>query len=441
MPNILSSVASLAAALALAAAPAVATPAVSAVPASDADSALLQRAAQADFILLGENTHGTREYYQERARITLALVRADEARAVAIEGDFSGGERVNRYVRGLGSDRSAREALSSFRAFPGWMWRNREFEAFVEDLRAINLQRPPEQRVGVYGIDVYDVQGAAGAVLDYLQIRDPVRAAQVRRAYSTLTRHGRDMTGYARAVARGGARKIEAQAGIKALSELPPPAGEDLVARFAAERAAATVAAGEEYFRVQVESGYSWNARDRRMAASALALRRHVGKPDGEGGVVIWAHNTHVGDARETSMRERGEVSLGQLLREQGRAYLVGFFTDAGQVMAADAWGDAPRVFRVRKPIPGSHEADLAKGADRQVILHDKASGSTARRRLQRAIGVIYLPEQERDAHYIEAVPERQFDALVFLRDTSPVRPHVTTGQAPQSDTAALGIR
>ncbi|HEX2559042.1 erythromycin esterase family protein [Phenylobacterium sp.] len=425
----------MAAALALAGASPLATPVVaSPVVASEPDEILLQRAGEADFILLGENTHGTREYYHERARITLELVRAGEVRAVAIEGDYAGGERVNRYVRGLGGDRTARQALSSFDEFPAWMWRNQEFETFVEALRTINLERPPEDRVGVYGIDVYDLAGAADAVVAYLKARDARAAAQVERAYSTLTRHGREMSGYARAVARGGSQQTEAQAGVRALAALPPLQGEDAEARFAAERAAATVVAGEEYFRVQVETGYSWNARDRRMAAAAIAVHRHVNRTGPDAGVVIWAHNTHVGDARETSMQERGEVSLGQLLREQGRAYLVGFFTDGGQVMAAEEWGEAPRVHRVRKSLPGSHEYELARGADRQVVLHDPAPASTAKRRLQRAIGVVYLPHQEREAHYIEATPERQFDAVIFVRHTNPVRPHARATAAVRAN-------
>lgn len=424
MANLTSSAVALAAALVLSNAPAAGTPPPAPpVLAPDADSALLHRAGKADFILLGENTHGTREYYEERARITLAVVRAGKVGAVAIEGDYAGGQRVNGYVRGLSGDRTARQALSGFHHFPAWMWRNRQFEAFVEELRSINLQRRPEDRVGVYGIDVYDLEGAARAVEAYLRSRDPSRAAQVGRAYGAITRYGRDMGGYAPVVRRGGSREAEALAGVKALADLPPLPGEDREARFAAERAAATVVAGEEYFRVQVQTGYSWNARDRRMAASAVALHRHVSQGR-DASVVIWAHNTHVGDARETSMRERGEVSLGQLLREHGRAYLVGFFTSGGKVMAAEEWGSAPQVFRVRKPLSGSHEAELAAGPDRQVVLHDAAQASAARRRLQRAIGVVYHPHAEREAHYIEAVPERQFDAVVFVRETNPVEPH-----------------
>ncbi|HYG26276.1 MAG TPA: erythromycin esterase family protein, partial [Caulobacteraceae bacterium] len=270
--------------------------------------------------------------------------------------------------------------------------------------------RPPEQRVGVYALDVYDIFDAARAVTDHLREVDPAAARQVAGHYRCLRRY-ETTDAYAEAIMSGdrGCQK-QAQAALDVVAALPKTGGAE--ERFAIERAAATVVGGEEYFRVQIETGYSWNARDRRMAQAARQISQHVAGP-----VVIWAHNTHVGDARHTSQRDQGELSLGQLLREEGGAFLLGFLTAGGTVLAGDHWGDRARRHTLQAPLPSSHEAELAaRPGARQVWLHNPAA--RAGRRLQRAVGVIYS-RREREAHYIEAEPERQFDALVFIRETS----------------------
>lgn len=379
------------------------------------DAALIAAAGRAPFVLLGESTHGTREYYLERARISEALIQGRGARAIAIEGDWSGAHRLNRYVRGLGADGSAEQALADFDAFPVWMWRNAEFRDFAERLRAWNLQRPPAERVGIYGLDVYDLFDAADAAVAALKAADPAAAGRAQAHYRCFARFRRSAERYSRST-RSGGRTCQAAA-EGALAEVRSAAGrvDDPEARFALLRAAQTVVAGEEYFRVAQTTGYAWNARDRRMADAARDVARHVG-----GKVVIWAHNTHVGDARETSMRERGELSLGQLLREDG-AFLVGFLTAGGEVTAAEAWDEPPRLHALRPAIEGSHEAALAAEGERIVRL--TRPGSHAPRRLQRAVGVVYAPRSERQSHYIEARLERQFDAIVFLRRTSALTP------------------
>ena len=404
--------AALAAAL-CAACTAIAQPAA---PAAD-HRAIVEAAARSRYVLLGESTHGTHEYYLERARITEALIRDHDVRAVAIEGDWSGAERLNRYVRGEGSDAKAAQALSGFDEFPVWMWRNEAFRDFAERLRAINLQRPPQARVGVYGLDVYDMFDAADAVTAYLAGTDPVVAERVRRHYRCLARFRRSGERYARAIAQGARScKAGAEAALGEVRALPPASSAEAEARFAILRAAATVVGGEEYFRVQVSTGYSWNARDRRMAEGARQVAAHVG-----GKAVIWAHNTHVGDARETSMRERGELSLGQLLRDDGGAFLVGFLTAGGHVLAADAWDRPPRVHVLKPALQGSHEAILAAQGERQVRIAPPSSH--APRRLQRAVGVVYAPRSERQSHYMEARLDRQFDAVVFIRETRALTP------------------
>ncbi|HEY8572555.1 erythromycin esterase family protein [Phenylobacterium sp.] len=377
---------------------------------------LVDAARGSTFVLLGESTHGTREFYRERARITEQLIRAGAVRAIAIEGDWSGAERLNRYLRGQGEDRTAEAALSGFDEFPTWMWRNAEFRDFVERVRAINLARPAEQRVGIYGLDVYDFFDAADAVTARLATLEPATAQRVRSHYGCFGRFRRSADRYSEAVRGGRTCRRQAEQALAEVERIAPVLADE-EARFALRRAAATVVAGEEYFRIQQATGYSWNARDRRMAQAAAEIARHAG-----GGVAIWAHNTHVGDARHTSQRQQGDVTLGQLLRERGGAFLVGFLTYEGEVTAAELWGGKPRTFAVPPAAPESHEARLhTEGpADALRLLRGEPARPRAR---ERAIGVIFNPRRERQSHYIDAVLEQQFDTVVFLDRTRAVTP------------------
>jgi len=383
---------------------------------ASSDDALLAKASAADFVLLGEATHGAREFYLERARITETLAAAGRLRAVAIEGDWSGAERVNRYVRGLGSDTSADQALSDFDAFPAWAWRNAEFRDFIERLRAINLARAPEQRIGVYGLDVYDVDDAADAVIEGLSKLSPSAAAAARKGYRCLAPYRRAMEAYGVAVRHGKSCEAGALAGLRAAAALGPAAPGEAEARFAIRQAAAVVAGGEAYYRVNETTGYSWNVRDRSMAQSARAVREHVG-----GQVAIWAHNTHVGDGRATAMKERGEVSLGQLLRESGSALLVGQLTAGGQTLAASEWNGMARVFELEPSAPGSHEAALASGSPRQVLIGPELP--SGRRAPERGVGAVYPRQPAKRVEYFRADLGRQFDAVIFTRATTAITP------------------
>jgi erythromycin esterase-like protein len=377
---------------------------------------LLDAARGSTFVLLGESTHGTREFYRERARITEGLIREGAVKAIAIEGDWSGAERLNRYLRGEAGDTSAEAALSGFDEFPTWMWRNAEFRDFVERVRAINLARPPDQRVGIYGLDVYDFFDAADAVVARLASLDGATAQKLRSHYACFGRFRRSADRYAEAVRAGRSCRRPAEQALAEVERIAPVLA-DPEARFALRRAAFTVAAGEEFFRVQQATGYSWNARDRRMTQSAVEVARHV-----DGGVAIWAHNTHVGDARATSQRQSGDVTLGQLLRERGKAFLVGFLTYEGEVTAAELWDGKPRTFAVPPAAVESHEARLnSEGPPAGLRI---LRGEPARPRApERAIGVVFNPRRERQSHYIDAVIEQQFDAVVFLHRTSAVAP------------------
>jgi erythromycin esterase-like protein len=392
---------------------------------------LLAAASGANRVLLGEATHGTAEFYRERARITHQLIRERGFNAVAIEGDWSPTYRVNLYVRGLGKDRSAAEALRGYTNFPQWMWPNSEFRDFVEQLRTFNLTLPANQRVGVYGADVYDLFEAADAVVGHVAQMDPEAARRIRVSYRCFEGQGRDLHRYGQAAqTRAASCQSQAAAVLAEVRKLPKAAtAEGEEARFAAFRSAASVAAAEEYFRTLYSGGNSWNARDRRMADNVEAIAAQAASLTGrEGRVVMWAHNSHVGDARATSAAERGELNIGQLMRQQhgDRALLVGFFTHSGTVRAASAWGEQHRVFTLNPALPQSH-SDLfhRTGVPRFLLmLRNNATlqAQLSTPMLQRAVGVIYVPRAEMQSHYFPASLSRQFDAAVYVDKTEAVK-------------------
>jgi erythromycin esterase-like protein len=395
-------------------------------------SDLLAATAGARRILLGESTHGTREYYRERARLTERLIREQGVNAVAIEGDWSSTYRVNLYVRGLGSDRSAAQALRGFTNFPTWMWGNEEFRDFVERLRALNLERPAGQRVGLYGMDVYDLFDSTEAVRTYLAGTAPEAARRAAAHYRCFARYGRDKWAYGTA-ARDPRRscRTQAQAVLAEVRRLPRP-GDPVAAeaRFAALRSAASVAAAEEYFRTAAAGSLAWNVRDRHMADNVDEIADHVEATSGRPGkLVLWSHNTHSGDARATFAAERGELNLGQLMRQRHgqAAFLVGFFSYSGTVLAAPEWDARGRRYDMRPALAGSYSALFhASGIPAFSLLirgNPAVSKLLAGPMLERAIGVIYLPHSERTAHYFEARLAEQFDAAIYFDKTAAVTP------------------
>ena len=396
-------------------------------------SALMKEASNSTRVLLGEATHGTSEFYRERGGLTLRLIRERKLNAVVIEGDWSPTYRVGLYARGSGKDRTAAEALSGFTGFPRWMWRNKEFATFVEELRRHNLALPESQRVGIYGADVYDLFEAAKAAVAHAATLDPVRSRRIRQSYRCFDRHGRDLHRYGQAAQTAASScRQQAEAALAQARELPPgasaPGAEE--ARFAALRSAASVVAAEEYFRTLHSGADAWNVRDQRMSENVEAIAAHATRLTGqEGRVVMWAHNSHVGDARATAAAERGEHNLGQLMKQQHgrRALLVGFFTHSGQVRAAPAWGERDRVFTLRPALPESHSGLFHRTKLPRFLLmlrgNPDLEKGLATPMLQRAVGVIYVPEQELRSHYAAARLSPQFDAAVFVSKTEAVQP------------------
>jgi erythromycin esterase-like protein len=393
---------------------------------------LIEQAGNSNRVLLGEATHGTSEFYLERSRLTLGLMRKSGFNAVAIEGDWSPTYRANLYVRGIGKDRSAAEALGGFTSFPRWMWRNEEFATFLEELRAHNLALPERQRVGIYGADVYDLYKAAAAVVSHAASLDPVRARRIRQSYRCFDRYDADLHRYGQAAQTAASScRQQAEAALLQARELPSGASEQAQEeRFAAIRGAASVVAAEEYFRTLYSGADAWNVRDQRMSETVEAIAEHAAHSTArEGRVVVWAHNSHVGDARATAAAARGEHNLGQLMKQRhgGRALLVGLFTHSGQVRAAPAWGGRDRVFTLRPALPESHSGLFQRTNLPRFLLmlrgNPKLERGLSTPMMQRAVGVIYVPEQELRSHYAAARLSQQFDAAIFVRTTEAVGP------------------
>jgi erythromycin esterase-like protein len=397
--------------------------------------AFMEMVGDARIVLLGEATHGTHEFYHERARITQRLIEERGFTAVAVEADWPDAYRVNRYVRGVSGDGSPNEALSDFRRFPTWMWRNVDVLNLVGWLREYNdslaAGRP---KVGFYGLDLYSLYSSMEAVVRYLDEVDPEAARRARGRYACFEHFREDSQAYGYAAEMGITPRCEDEA-VRQLMELRERAGE--LARdvpedehFYAEQNARLVKNAEEYYRSMFRGRVSsWNLRDCHMADTLEALVRHFDATGLGTKVVVWEHNSHIGDARATEMGEEGEWNVGQLARERwGRdAVLVGFTTYTGTVTAASDWDAPPELKRVRPALAGSYEALLHAVEIPRFLLPLRDGGALAEafgeHRLERAIGVIYLPQTERVSHYFHARLARQFDAVIHVDETRAVEP------------------
>jgi erythromycin esterase-like protein len=400
--------------------------------------ALLALIGDARIVLLGEASHGTHEFYRERARITKRLLGEHGFEAVAIEGDWPDAYRVNRHVKGTRIEGDAEAALEGFRRFPTWMWRNADVLDFVGWLRNHNDRLPRNQRrAGFYGLDLYSLGESMHAVIDYLDHEDSEAAARARARYECLQPYAGESSAYGQAVLLGVGEPCRRRV-VEQLVELRRRAGEyllrdGLVAEdeyFFAEQNAAVVANAEEYYRTMFgDRAGSWNLRDRHMADTVDQLLAHLDRHGGTSRIVVWAHNSHVGDARATEMATRGELNIGQLMRERhGRdAVNVGFTTYTGTVTAASEWGGPAERKRVRAALSDSYEALLHRTHLPDFLLCPLATGDSGRAlrepRLHRAIGVIYRPETERQSHWFSASLAAQYDALVHLDSTRAVEP------------------
>jgi erythromycin esterase-like protein len=399
--------------------------------------ALVKMASKAQFVLIGEATHGTHEFYATRAEITRRLIEEQGFRAVALEADWPDSFRVHRFVTGRGEDQSAAEALSDFRRFPAWMWRNTVVVDFVEWLRTWNSrQRVADGLAGFYGMDLYSMHTSIESVLGYLDKVDPQAARRARRRYACFEHFTEEPQSYGLATVARGKEPCEEEV-IEQLVELRRKYSE-LMQRdgriaeeefFSAEQNARLVMNAERYYRAMFHGrDESWNLRDTHMFETLIELRTHL--DSGQAKVVVWAHNSHLGDARATAMSKRHELNVGQLVREQfGRqeVFSIGFTTYAGTVTAASDWGEPAECKRVRPGLPGSYEELFhAVGVPDfwlDLRAENRATELLREPRLERAIGVIYLPKTERWSHYFDARLPDQFDVIIHLDETRALEP------------------
>jgi protein-L-isoaspartate(D-aspartate) O-methyltransferase len=410
-------------------------------------SPLLERLGDARVVLLGEATHGTSDFYRMRARITRELILRRGFRLLAIEADWPDAAVVDRYVRHLPT--SARR-WQAFSRFPTWMWRNQETRELVEWLREYNRdQAEPSARVSFHGLDLYTLYTSAAEVVDYLDRVDPVAARAARERYGCLSPWESDPAAYGRAALMGQFRHCEGQV-VDMLRELlarrleyAAADGDEFID---AVQNARLVTAAERYYRIMYQGSVAaWNLRDQHMFETLESLLTFRGA---DSKIVVWAHNSHLGDARATEMASRGEHNVGSLCREKfdEGVFAVGFGTNTGTVAAASAWDEPMQVMTVQPALADSYEGNFHRAEVPACLVHLRHPRRDALReelslpRLERAIGVVYRPDTELESHYFQAVLPRQFDEYIWFDRSSAVRALPTGIPAGVPDTYPFGL-
>jgi erythromycin esterase-like protein len=429
---------------------------------------IIDQIGNASIVLLGEATHGTREFYRVRAEISKRLIAEKGFDAIAVEADWPDALRVNRFIKAgadtigaMGSrgspatDRTANEALHGFERFPQWMWRNTEVIELVDWLRMHNMQVADDKdKVGFFGLDLYSLRNSMDAVVRYLSQVDPEAAQRARARYACFDHLAEDPQRYGYAAMFGMRKDCEDEVvhqliemvsdGARFLSESMPDPDDEL---FYAQQNARVAQNAEAYYRAMFQGrNESWNLRDRHMAETLEALRARIIERKGRRPkIAVWAHNSHLGDARATEMGEHGQLNLGQLAREQygsKECFLLGFTTHTGTVTAASDWDEPAETKTVRPSHPASFERLFHDAGPGNFIVPLRESTELHKRlweqRLERAIGVVYLPESERVSHYFHASLSRQFDAVIHFDETHAVRPLERTvehheGEVPET--------
>ncbi|KAI0082192.1 hypothetical protein K474DRAFT_1586400 [Panus rudis PR-1116 ss-1] len=437
---------------------------------------IIQAIGNAQVVLIGDGSHGTYEFYAHRANITRRLIEEKGFSAIAVEADWPDAFRVNRYIHGGhmkdGVIKDARDALKDFERFPKWMWKNEVMPSFIEYLRSLNdrIMREtgdPSNKVSFYGMDLYSLHQSVREVIKYLEKVDQEAAERARKRYNCFERFGEDTMNYAYLSQFGLAKTCEKQVILNLRTVLKNrqkyieeslPVGENRWGhpseeQFMAEMNALVVRDAEEYYRTMLtEDTKSWNLRDDHFARTLVEIARHLGTTSSDGStrkqakIVVWAHNSHIGDARYTDMgRRRGEINVGQRCRElfgEENVFNIGFLTNRGTVTAAYEWDEPPQLFTLNSPIPNSIEKvfDESVNHDSVVITRKIESALNGENqkveeseqlttllnqppRYQRFIGVIYRSATEIPSHYSKCSAADQYDAIVHLKQSRGIEP------------------
>jgi erythromycin esterase len=398
------------------------------------------------YVLLGEASHGTSEFYNWRSKISKRLIREKGFSFIAVEGDWPDCYNVNRYVKGMpDSGGSAYDVLYSFNRWPTWMWANKEIIELIEWLRKYNEKLPEDQKIGFYGLDVYSLWESMESVIKYLQRVDPQAIRTAIEAYHCFEPYGKSVEDYARATAFV-PESCEDEV-IDMLIELRSKSNQyksDGVGRreeyLNAEQNAIVAKNAELYYRKMIQGGTStWNIRDSHMMDTLKRLMEFYGKDNDDAKSIVWAHNTHIGDARQTDMADNNMINIGQLVLEHAsekNVVLVGFGTYKGSVIAAREWGEKMERMYVPSAVEGSWDSLLheqSNGSDSLLVFKEQDSKKYKEqllseeeirtKRSQRAIGVVYNPAYERYGNYVPTLLTKRYDAFLHIDETHALHP------------------
>jgi len=389
---------------------------------------LLERIGDAKCVFLGEASHGTHEFYTWRTAITKRLIKEKGFNFIAVEGDWPDCYEMNRYIKGYSNqDKKSNELLHNFERWPTWMWANWEIASLMDWLKEYNLRLPKESRVGFYGLDVYSLWESMESIVSYLEKNDPETAILAKKAIKCFDPYNRDEYRYARAQLTAGKSCREPL--IKLLAEIrknSPQYNHDIEAALNAEQNAIIALNAEKYYSNMMSfDDNTWNIRDRHMMDTLNRLLNFHGIGSKS---IVWAHNTHIGDARYTDMKDAGMFNIGQLAREEkGRkdVVLIGFGTYKGKVVAGKKWGAPMEIMNVPPAMKGSIESILhnKSSMDRIIIFDQKGYGEYKEVVPHRAIGVVYNPEREKRGNYVPTKLNERYDAFIYLDKTSAVHP------------------
>lgn len=386
---------------------------------------------EAKYVLLGEASHGTHEYYTWRARITQRLIQEKGFSFIAVEGDWPDCYRLNRYAKGYqeaGND--IYSILSEFNRWPTWMWANWEVAAFIDWLKNYNERFSADKRIGFYGLDVYSFRESMESIIQYLEKNDAEALKVAQKAMACYDPYSKD-EGQTYARASAFVPELCEKEILDLLTTIIKKAenyNSDPENGMSTEQNAHVARNAEKYYRAMIRNGVaSWNIRDHHMVSTLERLMKYHGP---EAKTIIWEHNTHIGDARATEMAAQGMVNVGQLLREQYATegvVSIGFGSYKGSVVAARSWGDRMRKMTMPEATQGSWEHDfhLAAGGKNKLLLLNKLKEESCLSSYigHRAIGVVYNPEQERFGNYVETILPKRYDAFIFLNETSALHP------------------
>lgn len=417
----------------------------SAVPLDDsAYAVLLEKIGDAKIVLLGEATHGTHEFYEIRSEITKKLVKEKQFNVIAIEGDWPDAYQINRYLH-QDAYSNAYEAVSSFDRFPTWMWQNVPMVDLIEWLYQHNAKS--ENKVSFYGMDLYSLYRSIGAVIEYLKKIDPKLAQEAAQSYACLDRFNQDPQRYAYAVFSRVTKscKDEVIAELKKLEALEWQLVKDNKATaqdtFYLTQNARVIKNSESYYRsLFINEVNNWNLRDTHMMETVERIIDFHKNQGQDPKIIIWAHNSHIGNAAATQMGDRGELNIGQLAKEKyGKdAFNLGFTTYSGTVSAASDWHSPVERKKVRDGLPGSYEDLFHSVGITEFLLFFEDKNIVPKKLLERAIGVIYAPHTERLSHYFYASMAHQFDAVIHYDHTTALEPLEKThlwleGEVPET--------